>query len=317
MSILHNKIKEWRTELPMVKPFYAIKCNPNEEILKTMLNEGLGFDVASKSEIDKMLRLGAKQDHLIYAHPVKSISDINYANKQNIKLTTFDSLSELKKLSSVSFNEMNCLLRLKVDNPTAKIQLGLKYGAEKNEYKLLIDTAKDLNINIVGTSIHVGSASKDPFVFANGINYCREVFDYATKRGFLPNILDIGGGFSKDTFKDCAAVIRNSIKENKFDGKDMQIISEPGRHLVEEVFDFYTPVVGIRTRNNRDEYYIGETKCTGDYTDWKPTTKIEDVHFAQAINYLEAYNLEVGLLINFGERSLNFNRLKNKKFKIQ
>jgi hypothetical protein len=42
---------------------------------------------------------------------------------------------------------------------------------------------------------------------------------------------------------------------------------------------------------------------------------LEDVHFAQAINYLEAYNLEVGLLINFGERSLNFKRLQNKKFK--
>ena len=47
----------------------------------------------------------------------------------------------------------------------------------------------------------------------------------------------------------------------------------------------------------------------------KATTKLEDGHFAQAINYLEAYNLEVGLLINFGERSLNFKRLQNKKFK--
>ena len=47
----------------------------------------------------------------------------------------------------------------------------------------------------------------------------------------------------------------------------------------------------------------------------KATTKLEDVHFAQAINYLEAYNLEVGLLINFGETSLNFKRLSNKKFK--
>lgn len=46
----------------------------------------------------------------------------------------------------------------------------------------------------------------------------------------------------------------------------------------------------------------------------KATTKLEDVHFAQAINYLEAYNLEVGLLINFGETSLNFKRLLNKKF---
>ncbi len=47
----------------------------------------------------------------------------------------------------------------------------------------------------------------------------------------------------------------------------------------------------------------------------KAITKLEDVHFAQAINYLEAYNLEIGLLINFGENSLNFKRLTNKKFK--
>ncbi len=47
----------------------------------------------------------------------------------------------------------------------------------------------------------------------------------------------------------------------------------------------------------------------------KAMTKLEDVHFAQAINYLEAYNLEIGLLINFGETSLNFKRLTNKKFK--
>lgn len=47
----------------------------------------------------------------------------------------------------------------------------------------------------------------------------------------------------------------------------------------------------------------------------KALTKLEDVHFAQAINYLEAYNLEIGLLINFGETTLNFKRLNNKKFK--
>jgi len=47
----------------------------------------------------------------------------------------------------------------------------------------------------------------------------------------------------------------------------------------------------------------------------KAITALEDVHFAQAINYLEAYNLEIGLLINFGETSLKFKRLTNKKFK--
>ena len=48
----------------------------------------------------------------------------------------------------------------------------------------------------------------------------------------------------------------------------------------------------------------------------KALIKLEDVHLAQAINYLEAYNIEIGLLINFGERSLNFKRLTNKKFKL-
>jgi GxxExxY protein len=46
----------------------------------------------------------------------------------------------------------------------------------------------------------------------------------------------------------------------------------------------------------------------------KAVTKTEDVHLAQAINYLEAYNLEVGLLINFGTKSLEFKRLINSKF---
>lgn len=47
----------------------------------------------------------------------------------------------------------------------------------------------------------------------------------------------------------------------------------------------------------------------------KAVIQLEDVHMAQAINYLEAYNLEIGLLINFGSKSLTFKRLTNTKFK--
>jgi GxxExxY protein len=47
----------------------------------------------------------------------------------------------------------------------------------------------------------------------------------------------------------------------------------------------------------------------------KAITQFENTNFAQAINYLEAYNLEIGLLINFGETSLKFKRLTNKKYK--
>lgn len=46
----------------------------------------------------------------------------------------------------------------------------------------------------------------------------------------------------------------------------------------------------------------------------KAITQLEDVHLAQAINYLEAYDLEIGLLINFGSKSLQYKRIVNKKF---
>lgn len=48
----------------------------------------------------------------------------------------------------------------------------------------------------------------------------------------------------------------------------------------------------------------------------KAVIQLEDVHLAQAINYLEAYQMEVGLLINFGSRSLDFKRVMNKKSKL-
>lgn len=48
----------------------------------------------------------------------------------------------------------------------------------------------------------------------------------------------------------------------------------------------------------------------------KAVIKIEDAHLAQAMNYLEAYNLEIGLLINFGSKRMEFHRFTNKKFKL-
>ena len=45
----------------------------------------------------------------------------------------------------------------------------------------------------------------------------------------------------------------------------------------------------------------------------KALVKLEDVHLAQAMNYLEAYKMEIGLLIDFGGRSLEFKRVHNNK----
>jgi ornithine decarboxylase len=255
---LDNKITLWRSLLPNIIPFYAIKCNPDEEVIKYMIKKNINFDCASKDEIKTVMKcLNNKNDlkeRIIYSHPVKKIEDLKFAINNNIQYTTFDSKSELEKIRDNAKN-LKCLIRLHVDNPSARIQLGLKYGVYYNEYKELINIAKDYNINLVGTSFHVGSASKDPNVFATGLNYCKEVFDYATNKGFNMNLLDIGGGFTKENFEDCATVINNNIKK-KF--SNIKIIAEPGRFFAEEIFTFFTPVIGNRKRNNINEYFIGD-----------------------------------------------------------
>ena len=257
MQVLQYKIDEWRKELPMIRPYYAIKCNPNTEMINYFVKQGLGFDCASRHEIETVIDLGANSSSIIYAHPVKSISDLKYAYNSGIRCTTFDSLSELEKIKEHA-PKMDCIIRLKVDNPTARVQLGLKYGVEYEEYKKLIDYAKDKNINIVGASFHVGSASKEVNVFESGIKYCRDVFDYANDKGFTPKIIDVGGGFTGETFKDCASVIRESILKYKFDTNYYKLMAEPGRYFAEEFMTFFVNVIGQR-RREYNEYWISDS----------------------------------------------------------
>ncbi len=62
---------------------------------------------------------------------------------------------------------------------------------------------------------------------------------------------------------------------------------------------------GVKIGNRRVDFFV-EGKVM---VEIKAVIELEDVHLAQAINYLEAYGLEVGLLLNFGSRSLQFKRV--------
>ena len=76
--------------------------------------------------------------------------------------------------------------------------------------------------------------------------------------------------------------------------------------------EFEMPVYydGIQVGTRRVDFLVEEKISV----ELKAVIKLEEVHLAQALNYLEAYNLEVGLLINFGAKSLEFKRLYNKKY---
>jgi GxxExxY protein len=77
--------------------------------------------------------------------------------------------------------------------------------------------------------------------------------------------------------------------------------------------EFEMPIIyrDVQIGTRRVDFYV-EDKVS---VELKAISQLDDAHLAQGLNYLEAYNLEVGLLINFGERSLKFKRLLNKKYK--
>lgn len=87
------------------------------------------------------------------------------------------------------------------------------------------------------------------------------------------------------------------------------------RHNILHVREFEMPIfyldqqIGVR----RVDFLAAEKISV----ELKAIIKLEDVHLAQAMNYLEAYNLEIGLLISFGSKRLEFHRFTNKKYNPQ
>ncbi|MFA4907553.1 MAG: GxxExxY protein [archaeon] len=104
----------------------------------------------------------------------------------------------------------------------------------------------------------------------------------------------LGNGFQEVIYQRCLAI---EFIENEIGFQ---------RELEMPIF-YHNQQVGTR----RVDFFV-EDKIM---VELKALILLEDVHLAQAINYLEAYNLEVGLLINFGAKSLEFKRLMNKKYR--
>ena len=249
--------------LPEVSPYYAIKANPNPEIIKFFADLGAGFDVASANEMKLVLTIGAKPEKIIFANTVKSDKDISFARKNNVKLMTFDNEPELYKIAK------NCpgarvLVRIKVSNIGSLVELSLKFGADPEQALPFILKAKKLGLKPVGVAFHVGSQCTDATNYIQALEMSAAIFREAKQNGIKLNILDIGGGFpikhfDKDNhinFETLASKIRKELKR-LFD-KDVKFIAEPGRFFAGPAGLLITKVVGRTFRNNKNYYYLDD-----------------------------------------------------------
>jgi ornithine decarboxylase len=90
-------------------------------------------------------------------------------------------------------------VRIRCEAAKAQCPLGMKFGVELVDAEKLIAVARDLGLNVVGVSFHVGSGCSDPPVFARAIATARSLFETAKNLGYDFSLLDIGGGFPGNT----------------------------------------------------------------------------------------------------------------------
>eukprot|EP01028_Stygiella_incarcerata_P005308 TRINITY_DN2250_c0_g2_i3.p1 TRINITY_DN2250_c0_g2~~TRINITY_DN2250_c0_g2_i3.p1 ORF type:complete len:455 (-),score=111.38 TRINITY_DN2250_c0_g2_i3:183-1547(-) len=194
IDVLNAKLEEFATNLPRVKPFYAVKCNPSVELLRMLADAGCGFDCASMGEMQLILSLGVPADRIIFANPCKMPSAIIYARDNGIAMMTFDNEQELEKIASI-YPAAQLVLRIATDDRNSVCRLSLKFGAHSDHWESLIQRAHDLSLNLIGVSFHVGSNCKSVSTYAGAIADARTVFDLGSKYGYHMHLLDIGGGF--------------------------------------------------------------------------------------------------------------------------
>lgn len=234
-----KQVQKWNEFLPDVKPYYAVKSNPNPFIIKVLSSLDVCFDCASKNEIAMVMNITEDPNRIIFANPCKMSNQIKYARANDVDLMTFDSDHELYKIK-LYHPYSDLLLRIKVDDSGSLCKFGSKFGCDLSDVKRLLEIAKTLSLNVTGVSFHVGSGCKNNKQFESAIKDSRTCFDIAKEVGFDFEILDIGGGFENETFEECSIVIKEALNTYSF----TNVIAEPGRFFVSSSHILVVNVIG-------------------------------------------------------------------------
>lgn len=244
------KYKLWKLNMSRIHPFYAVKCNDSPLILELLAALGTGFDCASKAEIEAVLSMGVDPSRIIYANPCKTGSFIKHAASVGVNAMTFDNEMELHKTKSLH-PDAQMVLRIRVDDSSSICRLGIKFGCNVDDASHLLQVAKQLGINVIGVSFHVGSGCLDANAYYKAIELANHVFMIGKRIGFTFTLLDIGGGFPGSrgpyaSFEEIAAVVNKALDIYFPVDSGIKIIAEPGRFFVASAFTLITNIIAKR-----------------------------------------------------------------------
>lgn len=263
-----RQFSKWQKNLPRIKPYYAVKCNPCPIIIELLNKLGCCFDCASQQEILKTINLGVDPKNIIFANPCKPVDFIKFSRSNDVDLLVVDSSYELYKIK-LYHPEAKILVRIQTDDSKSKCKFNSKFGVELEAVSEIIELGKILNLNITGVSFHVGSGCEDHRVYYTALQDCRQVFEIAKSVDIEMTIVDIGGGFpgtekAKVPFERMAEEINRGIDELFYDLPNVKFIAEPGRYFVASSHTIVCSIINKKEKTNKETgekvytYYISD-----------------------------------------------------------
>jgi ornithine decarboxylase len=249
-AIVREKARRFRAAMPRVRPHYAVKANPDRRVLRTLIQEGAGFEIASPAELEVLLGLGVRAAEVFYSNPVKARDWIAQAAEKGVEWFVVDSVDELRRVHEVK-PDAKQYLRIAAPNIGSDWPLAGKFGAGASEVREIVAAAAKLGVDMAGVTFHVGSQCRNPENWRVGIEKARAVFDAMQKVGLKPRLLDIGGGFPVRHVKPIPSIeMIGEVVNRALEAfpEDVRVIAEPGRYLVSDAGYFVCRVLGTATR---------------------------------------------------------------------
>ncbi|MCX7819279.1 MAG: type III PLP-dependent enzyme [Kiritimatiellae bacterium] len=268
---LRRNLAEFRRWLPNVQPYYAVKANSLPEVVRTLYRAGASFDVASLAEFNLVYEnirdLPEKErqdfiwDKIVYANPIKDPVTLRTLDPYR-PLVTYDNADEIRKIAKHA-PHAGLMLRLRVPNTGAMVELSSKFGCEPGDAVGLIEAAHDAGLTVEGLSFHVGSQTTNFQNYVQALHLAAGVLREARARGFSKMIqLDIGGGFPAPydanvrPLRELGRLLRAEIR--RLFPRDVAVLAEPGRFIVATACTLVAEVIGRAVRDGKPCYYIND-----------------------------------------------------------
>ncbi|WP_269531654.1 type III PLP-dependent enzyme [Chitinimonas sp. BJYL2] len=257
-TTLTAQVQRFRAALPRVIPHFAVKCNPDPAVLRTLRAAGAGFEIASPDELQRCLALGVPAAELYYSNPVRARDAIAQAARAGVQWFVIDSIEELHKVHAIHPGA-SLYLRLHTSNEGAVSPLSDKFGVLEADIAPLLDEAMRLRADLAGVTFHAGSQCLNPDNWLIGIRAALAVFGQMRERGLRPRLLNLGGGYPvrhREPVPDIETIAAqvNTLLASVPD--EVHIIAEPGRFLVSEAGWLLTRVIGTTVRRGQPWAYL-------------------------------------------------------------